>query len=517
MAQVTFQAQQIVKRYGGVTALSDGNLTIRSGEVVALVGANGSGKSTLSKVITGVVNLNAGQLIRDGQPVSYPNPISARKAGITAVFQELSLVPELTAAENIWLTHEPLRKGGWVDTVTITEKTEQLLALFSGTFQETLHPQALVTELSADEKQILEILKAYSLKPDILILDEATASLDSQQVKRLFELIQNWKAEGMALVFVSHRMDEIFQIADRAMVLRNGKTVGDVLISEVTENDIVDLMVGKERGLFEAKTAPARIDKEKLNPLLEVKDLRSDDLYGVSFDVYPGELLGIGGLRGQGQHSLLRAIFGAIPFQGELILKGSKVHFTHPRQAMRSNVALVPGERADEGLLMIRSILENLHLANWKRYGLPLKIPRAREKAQQMAASLNLVMESIDSAVMSLSGGNAQKVVIGKWLLREPKLLLLDDPTKGVDVETKAEFYLLLEELQNSGTTILFYSSDDSELLTLCDRILVLHDGLIVDELSGDRLTRSNLVKASMGGTLSAPNQPEEQKSHAAE
>jgi ribose transport system ATP-binding protein len=500
MPEVTFEAQQIVKRYGGVTALSDGNLKIYSGEVVALVGANGSGKSTLAKVITGVVDYNQGKLTREGRPVHYPNPITARKAGITAVFQELSLVPQMTVAENIWLAHEPLQSGGWVAEETLQERTAELLALFSGTYQSTLHPDALIEELSPDEKQIVEILKAYSLKPEVLILDEATASLDSQQVKRLFELVERWKHEGMALVFVSHRMDEIFQIADRAAVLRNGKSVGEVLISEVTENDIVEMMVGQERGLVEERAAPAELEDREI--MLRVENLSSDSLHGVSFDVRHGELLGIGGLRGQGQHSLLRAIFGAIPFEGKLILDGKPVHFDHPDQAMAQEIALVPGDRATEGLLMIRSILENLHLANWKSYGLPLRMQQARKKARQMAGSLNLVMESIDAQVRSLSGGNAQKVVIGKWLLRQPKLLLLDDPTKGVDVGTKTEFYALLDELQTEGTTILFYSSDDTELLSLCDRILVLHDGKIEEELSGSTLTKTHLVSASMGGTL---------------
>lgn len=500
MSQVSFEAQHIVKHYGGVTALSEGNIKIHSGEVAALVGANGSGKSTLAKVITGVVDYNQGELIRDGRPVHYPNPISARKAGITAVFQELSLIPEMTVAENIWLTHEPLQKGGWVDREQILESTEQLLGLFSDTFQSSLHPEALIQELSPDEKQIVEILKAYSLNPEILILDEATASLDSQQVKRLFELIDDWKSAGMALVFVSHRMDEIFQIADRAVVLRNGKTVGEVKINQVSEEDIVKMMVGREGTLIDKRSAPPADSSREV--MLRVENLTSDDLHGISFEVLRGELLGIGGLRGQGQHSLLRAIFGSIPFQGRLFLKGEEVKFTHPDQAMRQDVAFVPGDRATEGLLMIRSILENLHLANWNSFGFPLQMEKARQKAREMGRALNLVMESIGAPVRSLSGGNAQKVVIGKWLLREPQLLLLDDPTKGVDVGTKSEFYQLLHDLQEEGTTILFYSSDDTELLSLCDRILVLHDGTLEEELKGSSLNRTNLVSASMGGTL---------------
>lgn len=498
MEQVSFKASHIVKHYGGVVALSDGSIEINAGEVVALVGANGSGKSTLSKVITGVVSPDGGTQIYNGEVVSFPNPISARKAGVTAVYQELSLIPRMTVAENIWLAHEPLRAGGLVDKDTLEARTLELLALFEGTYHHRLNLDAPIQSLPPDEKQIVEILKAYSLNPKIMILDEATASLDSRQVARLFELVRQWKEDGMALVFVSHRMDEIFQIADRVVVLRNGATVGSAEIEHVSESDVVAMMVGEEGGAIEAERATPQ-QLEGAPEALCVVNLRTSVLRGVSFCVHKGELLGIGGLRGQGQRDLLLAIFGAIPFDGEIQLNGDEVHFNHPSQAMKKGIALVPGERATEGLLMVRSILENLHIVNWKSYGFPLKLGKARWDGNRMANSLNLVRESLDAEVRSLSGGNAQKVVIGKWLLRDPDLLLLDDPTKGVDVGTKTEFYRLLEDLREQGTTILFNSSDDTELLSLCDRILVLHDGIASAELMGDKITRANLVSASMG------------------
>lgn len=497
---VSLSARNIVKRYGGVVALSDGNLDIRSGEVLALIGANGSGKSTMSKVINGVVVLDGGQLLLDDKPVRFSSPQAAKKMGISTVFQELSLIPQMTVADNIWLTREPLSRTGVVDRKLMYAKTEELLALFRGTFKPDLRPEAPVSILPPDEKQIVEILKAISFNPRILILDEATASLDNRQVERLFELVRLWKEEGKAIVFVSHRMEEIFRIADRFSVLRNGKTVGEGNIKEITEKDLIRLMTDKERVFqFTKSGTQTGLTEEDQTLYLRIRDLVTDTLRGISFDVQRGELVGIGGLQGQGQRDLLLAMFGDIPYRGEISINGELVRFRHPRQAMKKGLALVPGDRAKEGLLYIRSILENFMLPSWLKYGFPLKMGQAKKDAAQMGKRLNLVMASLMDPVSSLSGGNAQKVVIGKWLMREPDCFLLDDPTKGVDVNTKAEFYTLLTDLSRQGKSILFYSSDDDELVGLCDRVIVLHDGMICAELKGDSLTKENLIAASMG------------------
>lgn len=506
MKNVSLSAQNVVKHYGGVVALADGNLDVESGEVVAFLGANGSGKSTLSKIITGVVAPDEGRLLLDGQEVRFSSPLAAKKQGIAAVYQELSLAPNMTVAENIWLGHEPLQAGLRVHKVEIERRTGELLGLFAGTYQSTLVPDAPVASIPPDERQIVEILKALSLQPRLMILDEATASLDGRQVSRLFELISDWKAGGMAIVFVSHRMDEIMRVADRATVLRNGRTVGARRIEETSEQELVALMIaGTSRpegevgaGVLPVRPAPAGAEIE-LPVRLSVENLRTQVLRSVSLAVRDGEMLGLGGLQGQGQADLLLAIFGAISFSGDIFLSGQSVHFSHPRQAMRQDVAFVPGDRASEGLLLRRSILDNFQLPSWRRYGLPLNMTKARSDAKRMAGELSLVMEGLDALVSSLSGGNAQKVVIGKWLLRDPRLLLLNDPTKGVDVGTKGEFYQLLERLRRTGTAILFYSTDDDELLGLCDRVLVLHDGRVAAELSGATLNHADLVTASLG------------------
>ncbi len=495
---ISLSAQHVVKRYGGVVALADGNLDVQSGEVVALLGANGSGKSTLSKIITGVVAPNEGQLHLDGQSVHLNSPQAARKQGIAAVYQELSLIPDMTVMDNIWLTHEPLAFGR-VDRRAMLARTRDLLKLFEGTFRPSLHPDALVKALPLDERQIVEILKALSFDPRLIILDEATASLDTQQVTRLFELVRTWKAEDKAVVFVSHRMEEIFRIADRATVLRNGRSVGTRSISQTDERELVTLMIeGAAAPHAQERPALAADARVRLN----VANLSAGPLHDVSFDLYDGELLGIGGLQGQGQSELLLALFGALPIKsGTITLSGERVHFRHPRDAMAHECAFVPGDRASEGLLLSRSILENMQLPSWAKFGFPLRMRQAQADAQRSADELRLVMAGLGAPVSSLSGGNAQKVVIGKWLLRSPKLLLLNDPTKGVDVGAKGEFYALLAQLRARGTAILFYSSDDDELLGLCDRVLVFHDGSLEAELRGAGVTRENLVAASMGGT----------------
>jgi ribose transport system ATP-binding protein len=493
---LSLSAQHVVKRYGGVVALADGNLEVESGQVVALLGANGSGKSTLGKIITGVVAPNEGQLLLDNRPVTFSSPLAAKQVGITAVYQELSLIPEMTIAENIWLSHEPMRFGR-INRRQMQEQTADLLALFAGTIPARLNPLTPIYDLTPDERQIVEILKSISQNPRLVIFDEATASLDSQQVNRLFELIQQWKNEGMAIVFVSHRMDEIFRVADQATVLRNGRSVGTVDIVDTDEEQLVHMMI-------EGATPPDRHKREasiaETAVRLKVKDLTTEKIKNIDFTLHDGELLGIGGLQGQGQADLLLALFGAIPFYGNILYTGDSVHFTHPRQAMKQGIAFVPGDRGGEGLLLSRSIFDNLLLPSWLRFGVPLQMQKARAQASETADDLNVVMGSLDAPVNSLSGGNAQKIVIGKWLMRDPKLLLLNDPTKGVDVGAKGEFYNLLTELQKSGTAILFYSSDDEELLGLCDRILVMHDGRVRAELADSNLTRQNLVSASMGG-----------------
>ena len=502
MADVSLSAQHLVKRYGGVVALADGSLDVTSGEVLALMGANGSGKSTIGKIITGAVVPDGGRVLLDGEEVSFSSPQAARKAGISAVYQELSLVPDMTVAENVWLANEPVALGR-VRRKERKERTARLLSLFEDALGPSVGPDSFVSALSPSDRQIVEILKALSREPRIMILDEATASLGARQVEHLFELVGGWKAQGMALIFISHRMEEIFQIADKATVLRGGKTVGTADLEETSEEELVGLMI-------EGGGAPRHVEKPteaaERAVLLETEDLRSSVLDGVSLKLVEGEILGLGGLQGQGQPDLLLALFGAVAHSGTVRLAGENVRFSHPRQAMRKGLAFVPGDRGGEGLLPIRSILENLLLPSWSRYGAFLNVRRARKDSEDVSEDLSLKMGSLEDPVSSLSGGNAQKVVLGKWLMRDPKVLLLDDPTKGVDVGAKGEFYKILSDLQERGVAILLHSSDDEELLGLCDRVLVMRDGVVRRELSGGDLNKSALVSASVGSSDGPPS-----------
>lgn len=488
-------SNDIVKHFAGVTALSNGSLTAKSGEVVALIGANGSGKSTLCKIITGVVAPDDGQLLLNGTTISFSHPVEALKSGIAAVYQDLSLIPSLTVSQNIWLTREPM-KGIFVNHREQRQRTQKLLDLFADTVRPSLTPNTLISELSPDERQIVEILKAISTEPHIMILDEATSSLDNRQVERLFSLISKWKKQDKAIIFISHRMAEVFKIADRITVLRNGKTVGDFESKMVKEKELISLMVENTKEHLEK--VGETISKQLGETVLRVTDLRTQRLQGVNFEVKKGELLGIAGLQGHGQSDILNSVFGSIHFSGTIHFEGKNYQFKHTSESMEKDFALVPGDRAKEGLLMRSSIFENLLLPSWMKYGFPLNTRKAKKDALTTSQSIKIVMTGLNMPVSSLSGGNAQKVVIGKWLQRKPRILLLNDPTKGVDVGTKKEFYDLLKELCNTGISILFYSSDDEELVGLCDRVLVIRDGKIRTELPKSKLTLSSLITASV-------------------
>ncbi|MDX2007655.1 MAG: sugar ABC transporter ATP-binding protein [Meiothermus sp.] len=491
------QAHNLTKRYGATVALSEADFELRAGEVHALLGSNGSGKSTLSKIVTGLVAPDAGELRVGGQPRRFASPAQARARGIAAVYQELSLVPDMSVQDNLWLGHEI---GGLlgINARETARKTDELLALFRPVAGPRFRAQTPVAELAPDERQLVEILKAVGNRPRILILDEATASLGARQVDRLFELVSGWKAEGLGIVIVTHRMEEIFRIADRATVLRNGRVVGSVEMKDTTRAALVGLISGEaKRALQVEAKAPAG----RSLPALELSLRAAERLEALELQVYPGEVLGLGGLQGQGQRELLLALFGALTMVGELKVGGRPHRFAHPAEAMRQGLAYVPGDRNREGLLATRSIFENFMLPAWDGYktGTVLQVERAQKAVIETGERLKLKYGGLELPITSLSGGNAQKVVLGKWLLRHPKVLLLDDPTKGIDVGAKAEFYHLLNDLRAEGMAVIFNSSDEDELLSLCDRVLVMLEGCIVAELSGAALNRAALVEASLG------------------
>ena len=486
----------MTKRFGATTALADATLEVVSGSVVALCGGNGSGKSTLAKILTGAIEPDGGELLLDGEPIRFGSPRAAGSAGVVEAWQELSLMPNLTVAENVWLCHEQLRLGAAVDKRRRRLATQSLLELFSGTIRANITPDSYVVELSPDERQVVEILRAISSDPKVLILDEASASLDHTQVARLFDLVAGWKEKGMGIVFVSHRLEEIFRIADTVSVLRNGRTVLDTEVAATSPGAVVEQMAGAAARAAHGKRRVDRsIDHEVR---LRVTDLVSQQVRGVSLAVRKGELLGLGGLQGQGQSALLAALAGREAHRGRIELDGKELRLRHPQDAQRTGIMSVTGDRRS-AVFSVRSILENVQLPSWSRYGFPLRVRAARKDAAQGAAQLDTKMASLSAPISSLSGGNAQKVVLTRALMCNPTVLLLDDPTKGVDVATKNQIYELLEHLRADGMSIVLYTSEDDELVSLADRVLVMHDGVVGAELEGAELTHSNLVGTSVG------------------
>ncbi len=492
------------KRYGGVVALAGAALRAERGEVHALVGPNGSGKSTLNKTLTGVVEPDRADVRIDGEAVAFASPRDAQGAGIAAVYQDLSLVPQLSVIENIMLGIEPHAALGYVDRDGQAARARAVVDRFSEAFEGALWLEGPVRRLSPGEQQIVEVCKAVAREPRILILDEASAALHAAQVQVLFDVVRDLAAEGVLVVFTSHRMDEVYDLCSRATVLRGGETIGEVDLAETGRGELVEMMVGRRTA--DADTADAPPDRRRAAgddqpAALEARDLRSGALRGMSFAVRTGEIVGLGGLQGQGQSELLSALYGAQRIRGgEVVVGGAPRRLRSPRHAIAAGIALIPGDRMRDGLFPVRPILENLTLPSMQRRATAGVLSGGRERgaAHQAVDRLSIKLGGLDDPVATLSGGNQQKVVVGRWLLTEPRIVLMDDPTKGIDVGAKDELYAVVRALATDGVSVLFNSSDNLELLELSDRILVLYEGRIVDELRGDRLTEDQLLTASM-------------------
>jgi ribose transport system ATP-binding protein len=491
------RALGVRKRFGGVVALDGADFSLEPGEVHALIGSNGCGKSTLCKIIAGAVAADGGTIELDGKAVAFANPRAAAAAGIGAFYQDLSLIGDMTVAENIYLGREPRRHGWRVDRGARRRAAAAALAGFGDVLGEAIDPDDRVRDLTPDQNQVVEILKVLSEDPRILVFDEATAALDRRQVERLFARIRALKADGRSIVFITHRMDEMFELADRVTVLRNGQTVLVRPTAETSRDEVVEAMVGA------APQSSLRRNRA-VDPgaiALQVDDLHARRLAGVSLKLHRGEVVGLGGLHRQGQSELLQAIFGALRIEGgEVRAGGQRIETGNPRQAIRRSIAYVSGDRARRGVLAIRPIFENLIVSLLARdRSVALARSRLAAAIAPFVEGLKLKFASLDDPVAALSGGNQQKVVIGRWLATRPQALLLDDPTKGIDIQTKVDLYRTIDELCGQGVAILLYSSDDEELLTLADRILVFNAGRVVGELAGESRNRLALYRAAYG------------------
>ncbi|MGO9769155.1 MAG: sugar ABC transporter ATP-binding protein [Roseiarcus sp.] len=488
-------ASKICKRFGGIVALDGAEFALEAGEVHALIGSNGCGKSTLCKIIAGAVGADAGELFVNGERVSFANPAAAAARGVEMFYQELSLIPAMTVAENIFLGREPIRRDRLVDRGRMDASAARLLAGFGKALGAGVHPQATIGDLSADQRQIVEILKVLARPSRIVVFDEATAALDRDQVAVVFDRIRALKAEGRSTIFISHRMDEVFAIADRITVMRNGATVTTARAADTSRDQLVMAMVGAEQ----ASAAQRARHRPAVDEVLTVADLSAGKLAHVSFALRRGEILGLGGLHGQGQSDLLRALYGVIPLRnGAIAIGGRRFQPKWPIAAMRRSMAYVSGDRAKNGVMAIRPIFENLVVSILAR-NRDHVVARGKLGAllQPVVERLKLKFSSLEAPVTELSGGNQQKVVLARLLATEPAILLLDDPTKGIDLGTKADLYAFMDDLCAQGVSILLHSSDDKELLAVSDRVLVFNAGRCVAELAGAERNELALYRAA--------------------
>ena len=492
-----FRMEGVSKRYGGVRALENAELTVSAGRIHAILGENGAGKSTLIKVMAGVVAPDEGTMTLDGRDVRFASPAAANQAGIACIFQELSLIPELSVADNVVIS-DPPKRFGLIDRRAQRRIAEEALKRAGA---EDIHPLALVKDLPLSRRQMVEIAKALARNPRILILDEATSALTAADVAKVFAVLKRLRSEGMALLYISHRMQEIAELADECTVFRNGQNVATYLQGTKTHDEVVELMIGREYSHVFPPKPPLDTSRP---PILETRSLSwNERLNSISLSVRPGEVVGLGGLDGQGQRELLLALFGVLRgLSGEILVDGKPARLGSPAAAKANGIgmALIPEDRKTEGLMLPMTVRDNLSFASLDRISRAGIVDREREQKliADMIRLLAIRTAGTDIPVGALSGGNQQKVVIAKWLMRDPRIILLNDPTRGIDVGTKQEIYQLLRELADAGAAILFYSTDYDELIGCCDRVLVLYDGAVRRELVGSEITERALVASAL-------------------
>ncbi|GAA4153997.1 sugar ABC transporter ATP-binding protein [Leifsonia shinshuensis] len=492
------QMRGISKAFTGVVVLDAVDFEVRFGEVHALAGGNGAGKSTLMKILQGVYRSDAGEIRIAGEPVSIASIQDAKAAGIGMVFQEFSLVPSLTVARNVFLGAEPLTRWGLIDERALVRRTEEVFARMGV----EIDPRAEVGRLGTAYWQLTEIAKALSQNARVLIMDEPTASLARHETEALFELIERLKAAGISVIYISHRMDEVYRIADRITVLRDGRRLFTEPLSAITPEAIVEGIVGKK-----VESRLTYRERERVShdgpPLLEVRGLTAGDrVRDVSFALRRGEILGLAGLMGSGRTELARALFGIDRARGEVLVDGEPIVLSSPRHAIAAGLALVPEDRRDQGLVLDHSVRENLllPLLDDIRRGPLLDAAGGRALSASLIERLNIKVSHPGRPVRLLSGGNQQKVVIAKWLGTDPDVLILDEPTAGVDIGTKSEILERIRDLAASGKAVIVISSEYPELLAVSDRILVIRGGSIARELERSDIADEEALQLAVQG-----------------
>jgi len=504
MGHPVLTMEGISKEFPGVKALSNVHFELHPGEVHALMGENGAGKSTLMKILSGVYSPTQGSIRLKGKEVVFGNPLEAQRQGVSIIHQEFNLFTNLSAAENIFIDRpEMVGRFGRIRWSKMVEEAQRLVRSIGGG---DIDVRREVRHLGVHSQQVIEIAKALSFQADVLIMDEPSAALPENEVQKMFDVVKRLKAQGVAIVYVSHRMKEIFEIADKVTVLRDGAKIDTRSIHDVTEQQLIQMMVGKEvNQLYPVREQPPREEM-----VLQVKELSLDAKHRISFELKKGEILGLFGVPGSGSHTVAERLFGLKRGTGEIIMNGKSLRIQRPSDAKAQRIAYVPPDRHRQGIIKPMSIRQNLSIPILQQLskGPVLDQQRIKQMSQEYMDKLRIKAPSDQQSVDFLSGGNQQKVVIGKWLAAKPEILILEEPTRGVDVGAKAEIYSIIHQLAQEGLSILLISSEMPEVIGLSDRILVLHKGEIVHEFAqGEADQEQLLYRASHprhveGGTL---------------
>ena len=491
----------VSKSFPGVKALDNIRFSCKKGEIHALIGENGAGKSTLLKIISGMYRPDSGKIIYKGKEVQFHSPAEAKDQGIAMVYQELSILPELTVAQNVYLNEEEkvLDKGKFHLPLIREGKLRKAVSELAAQYGIEVDPYALAKDIPVAKQQMIEILKAMVHDPDLLILDEPTSSLDREEVDKLFEIIRNLQNRGITIIFISHRLEEIFQFAERVTVFKDGKYVGTENTADIDEEKLIRMMVGRDlKDIFPPKVGQSKGETvfkvENINYFRKVRD--------VSFEIRYGEIVSIAGLQGQGQDELLRVIAGINrESSGSIYIGGKKVDNSSPAKAIKSGIAYAPEDRKVQGLCLFLSIRENIAMASLKDRLKGIFIDEKKEEhvVHENIKTLSIKTPTAEQLSGNLSGGNQQKVVIGKSLAIRPKVLIFNEPTRGIDVEAKQEIYQLLRRLAAEGIAVLMYSSDMLEVIGLSDRVLPMYEGRITAELTGDDINEETIMRAAVG------------------
>lgn len=492
------ELQNVKKSFGGIRALKGVSLNVRRGEVHGLIGENGAGKSTLIKILTGVHRMDEGNLVLDGTEMELPTPIAARRNGIVAIYQELSLVDEATIAENLFLGHEPLAVPwlGWVSHKELNRRSKEKLLSFGL----EVSPSTKVGSLSVGAKRIIEILKALSVDARILLLDEPTTGMSQAEIDVFFELLARLKRDNVTMIYISHHLDEVFAVCDRVTVLRDGENAGTFDIADVDHDSLVKTMVGKD--IQQGANKPKKASTAPV--VLEVQDYFAEGMrHPISFNLHKGEILGMTGIIGAGKSELGMSLFGVSPWiSGRLVLNGEETVISSPLIARKNGIAYVPEDRKTQGVFLDSTLRENLIIVNLLQamVGPFISSRKSDDMAKGAVADLQITPPKLSMLVGNLSGGNQQKVVLGKWLLSNPQILILDEPTRGIDVGAKDEIYRLISQLAKQGVSIIILSSEFVEVAAVCDRLLILREGKIVQQINDGLPDVEAILSAALGG-----------------